>query len=296
MKVFIAIASILLLSCGNNENRNGPQEEISVTHDTTGPAGGTNIHNDSIGTKFLQGPAGTLFVDDGGRGGTPVIFLHSYGGSTEQMQAQLSHLRKSRRAIAFDFRAHGQSASHDSNYSVQSLSSDLAAVVNQLGLDSFILVGHSLGGSVAALYAAANPSKVKAILLVGTPGKTPPAIADKVVSSLRTDQYEEVMSDYMNKLLEKAKPETRSVVMKGFEKLARSTSISLIRAAFDYDPVPDLKKIEGEKLIVYSDLEDPVNSLGKQAPSVKKILISGSSHWMQMDKKEEFNTILDQFL
>lgn len=39
----------------------------------------------------VQGPAGTLHVDDGGTGGVPVVFVHGYGGNSEQWSAQLAH-------------------------------------------------------------------------------------------------------------------------------------------------------------------------------------------------------------
>src|SRR5687768_9563791 len=65
--------------------------------------GGATIHR-------IAGPAGTLVVDDGGRGGVPIVFAHSYAGSKTHWSAQLAHLRKSRRAIAFDLRGHGDSS------------------------------------------------------------------------------------------------------------------------------------------------------------------------------------------
>ena len=44
-------------------------------------------------------PAGMLFVDDAGpgRGHLPVLFIHSFGGSTAQWAPQLEHLRRTRR-------------------------------------------------------------------------------------------------------------------------------------------------------------------------------------------------------
>ena len=52
----------------------------------------------------VPGPAGALYVDDGGEGGMPVVFLHSYAGSTTHWAAQLAHLRPQRRALAIDLR------------------------------------------------------------------------------------------------------------------------------------------------------------------------------------------------
>ena len=51
------------------------------------------------GADTISGPQGTLFVDDGGSGGVPVVFLHSFAGDTTHWTAQLEHLRTNRRAI-----------------------------------------------------------------------------------------------------------------------------------------------------------------------------------------------------
>jgi len=59
----------------------------------------------------ISGPAGFLHIDDGGAVGVPVVFVHSFAGSTAHWAMQLAHLRKTRRAVAFDLRSHGQSAS-----------------------------------------------------------------------------------------------------------------------------------------------------------------------------------------
>ena len=63
----------------------------------------------------VKGTAGLLHVDDDGTGGVPVVFVHSFTGDTTHWSAQLEHLRKTRRAVAFDLRGHGQSESPSGN-------------------------------------------------------------------------------------------------------------------------------------------------------------------------------------
>jgi len=49
-------------------------------------------------------PNAAVFIDDGGRGGVPILFIHGNGGSSAQWTAQLEHFRRSRRAVASHFR------------------------------------------------------------------------------------------------------------------------------------------------------------------------------------------------
>ena len=87
---------------------------VSVRHEAKMTQSNTTQVSQSI-----AGPAGPLHVDDGGDGaGVPVVFVHSFGGSTAHWPAQLAYLRKSRRALAVDLRGHGLSARPaDNNYS-----------------------------------------------------------------------------------------------------------------------------------------------------------------------------------
>ena len=58
-------------------------------------AGCVSVGKEGSTMERIAGPAGTLVVDDGGRGGVPVVFVHSYAGSKAHWSAQLAHLTRS---------------------------------------------------------------------------------------------------------------------------------------------------------------------------------------------------------
>jgi pimeloyl-ACP methyl ester carboxylesterase len=244
----------------------------------------------------IPGPAGLLHIDDGGAGGVPVVFVHSFAGSTAHWVAQLAHLRKTRRAVALDLRSHGQSASPlRDDYGVESLAADIAAVADGLKLKRFMLVGHSMGGAASLAYAGAHPERVAGLVLVGTPGKIPAEQAQQVMSSLKSD-YENVMAAYWNKLLTDAQPHVLAQIQSERERLPRAISLSLIQAIFDYDPVPALRRYRGPKLAVITPDQDNPYDLHRLVADLPHKVVTGTSHWLQMDKPEEFNRILDAFL
>lgn len=246
----------------------------------------------------IKGPAGLLFYDDAGKGGIPVVFVHSYGGSSTHWKQQLDYTRRDRRAIALDLRGHGQSdPPPNQDYSVASLAADLAAVVDSLGLDKFILVGHSMGGAAAVAYAGMHPDRVAGLVMVGTPGKTAEKDFKQVMASLESDQYEKVMDDYMKRILTNARPETDSLERAGMNKFSKETNLNIIRSIFQFDPLPSLQKYNGPKLIIstVSEKKQP-DGLSNQLPSVPNKTIEGTSHWMHLDKPEAFYTALEEFL
>jgi pimeloyl-ACP methyl ester carboxylesterase len=282
---------VILVLAGCNNNSSNDENSKTDTMNTT------TIKKEEVLTKTIRGSAGVIYVDDGGEGGIPVLFIHSFGGDTRHWANQLSHLRTSRRAIAMDIRGHGRSAAPAGNdYTIESLANDVAAVVDSLGLTRVVLVGHSMGGSSAIAYAARYSGRVAGMVLTGTPAKTPPEQSKAVIASLESEKYDTVMADYMNKLLANAKPETDRLEREGMNKLSKETNISIITSIFSYDPVPPLGSYKGPVLIISGSVEDQAHSLHKAFPKIGYKTIGGTSHWMQLDKPEEFNKLLDEFL
>ena len=64
-----------------------------------------------------------------------------------------------------DTRGHGLSDKPESGYSVEERAADVAGLIDALGLDRPVLMGHSLGGQVATAIAALYPDKVGAVIL-----------------------------------------------------------------------------------------------------------------------------------
>src|SRR5437867_7738240 len=155
----------------------------------------------SVAQRHVPGPAGSVHVDDDGSGGLPVVFVHSFAGNASHFASQLQHLRAARRAVAFDLRGHGESEEPSgSDYAVESLARDIAAVVDALGLARFVLVGHGLGGSAAIAYAGDHPGRVAGLLLAVAPGKVPDQQSQQVMAAMRSN-YEETSASYGKRML-----------------------------------------------------------------------------------------------
>src|SRR6185503_16887981 len=105
--------------------------------------------------------------------------------------AQLDHLRVSRRAIAYDLRGMGRSAiATNGDYSPGAMVSDLETLTQRLRLKRFVLVAHSYGGAVAATYAARHPERVAALVFVDSTGSVniPEEAAAKFEAAIRKNK------------------------------------------------------------------------------------------------------------
>ncbi len=249
-----------------------------------------------MAVSTIAGPAGTLHVDDGGEGRPPIVFLHSFSGSSDHWAAQLAHQRKRRRAIAFDFRGHGRSEMPTvEQLTVYKMADDVASVANRLGLYDFVLVGHSIGGSVAIDYAAGHPDRVAGLVVIGAPGKVPDAQARQILDAMRAD-YEKVTEAYWQKLLADAMPKTRERITKEMRMLPKDAGFSLIEATFAFDPVPGTILYPGPKLAIVTGDEEQAHDLHKTVPDLPFRRIAGTSHWPHLDQPAMVNAILDAFI
>jgi pimeloyl-ACP methyl ester carboxylesterase len=248
------------------------------------------------GPRALQGPAGAIYIDDGGHGGIPVVFLHSFGGDSSHWASQLDHLRHHRRALALDLRGHGKSAKpKDRDYSVDAFVRDLEAVAKELKLQRFVLVGHSLGAAVANAYAAKHPRQVAGVVLVGAGGKMPAEQSQKVMASLDAN-YNQAMEQFMERLVGDAQPHVRTELTAQMAKMPREDSLAIISALFKDDPLPAYERYKGPRLLIYASRSDAQGGLHTVKKDSKQVAIDGTSHWPHMDKPKEFNAALDEFL
>lgn len=243
---------------------------------------------------------GNIFIDDGGTGELPIIFIHSLAGNMQQWSAQIDHVRKTRRAIALDLRGHGQSKPNaNGEFTIDLLVADVHAVVNELGLQKFILVGHSMGGSVAVAYAGAYPEHVAGLLLVDPSGDStqiPEGEIRPFIDAMRSEAYQSVVEGYWQQILTGATATTQTKVMQDLRNTPKETVVELLTALFGYHPVPALNRFHGPKLSIITPITDIPIGLHNLVSDLPHVMVTGTGHWLHMDKPEHFNQILDDFL
>src|SRR5579862_6962268 len=92
----------------------------------------------------------------------PVVCVHGYTSSAEAFNALGRRLAGRAHILALDVRGHGESAwSPEGAYQYSDQAGDLAAFVDQLGLDRFVLIGTSMGGRIAIEYTARHAGRLR---------------------------------------------------------------------------------------------------------------------------------------
>ena len=78
--------------------------------------------------------------------------------------------------------------------------------------------------------------------------------------------------------------------------MPKERSIAIIKANFVFDPRPAVERYPGPTLVVTTSSSNQLYDLQILAPAIVRKVVAGTSHWLQMDKPDEFNRILDEFL
>src|SRR4029079_18573470 len=129
----------------------------------------------SYASRFVEAHGRRLhYLDYGTPGRTPMLCLHGGAAHAHWFDFVAPGFTSNYHVRALDQRGHGDSAwVQPPAYTYEDYASDLAEVVERFDLRDFVLVGHSMGGMVALVYAAAHPGRVGRLVVVDTTMRMP---------------------------------------------------------------------------------------------------------------------------
>ena len=262
-------------------------------------------------TGFVQVTGGRLYYEDAGQG-TAVVMIHGGFLDSRMWDQQFQAVAQRHRAIRYDVRAHGQSATDSVAFADHE---DLLALLDHLGVDSAVIMGLSLGGQIATDFALTHPERVAALALV-SPGLSGfgfgGAEMDSYIGELRAalasgdfDRVIHVFARWWCVGPHRQPAEVDSTVLaRVMEMLSGS------RQRWEYwglaqgiDPpaVGRLGEIHKPTLAVEGSLDMAsihavVDSIVANVPGARRVVIPGAAHMLNMEKPEQFNEVLLDFL
>ncbi len=213
-------------------------------------------------------------------------------------------LEKEYDVIMPDARGHGKSGVPDHGYQYEDHANDFTGLIQALRLPSPILLGHSMGGMVAAVVASRKPDLLRGLILAD-PTFLSPKVQREVRDSDVADQHRKILSMSFDEVLAGARtrhPNRSPEILELFTRARFQTSM----AAFDVltPPNPDYKqlvsKIDIPSLLVFGD--KGVVSAGVAAelqglnPGLRVEQIQEAGHSLHMDQPERFAAVVRTFL
>lgn len=247
--------------------------------------------------------------------GEPLILLHGTGGHIEAYAKNMQGLSKHFRVLVIDMLGHGYTDKPDKPYGIDSYSDHLLDFIKAMDLSKPYISGESLGGWVAAWFAAHNPGYAKALVL-NTPGNvnSDPEVMERLknstINAVVNANYENVKkrlewlmydkSVVTDELIENRRQiYTQPSYQKAVYNIVYLQEIEA-RKQYIWDP-SWCGKIDVPTLLVWTD-HDPTSSV-EQAGPIKDMIpgaelqvINDAGHWPQWEQVEEFNKTLTDFM
>jgi pimeloyl-ACP methyl ester carboxylesterase len=224
-----------------------------------------------------------------------VVFVHGLGGSTYSWWAQLAACEaRGRRAIAYDQRGAGRSDKPPGPYSVELWAEDLERVLDALGVEGAILVGHSVGCMIAEHAAVRSAGRVRGLIVIGGAlrwrPESAPVFAERVRLA-RAGRMSEIAATVAQTGISEHGRATNPTLSGLFRELIASNDP---RAYADWSAATasaemvELGRVACPALAVCGE-HDPVappafaQAIAAAIPNAGTAVVEGAAHWCQLE-------------
>jgi pimeloyl-ACP methyl ester carboxylesterase len=236
-----------------------------------------------------------------GKGDPAIVLIHGWATDANYWDAQIKPLKEKYTVVTVDLAGHGASTKIRTDWSMGNYGEDVATVVRTIPNEQVILVGHSMGGTVALEATHRIGDRVIGIIAVdalksvGLP-PLPGAEIEKRVAPFRTDFIGSVRKYVTEELFEKgADPLFVQKVAYDMSLEPPEVGVPSLHELLSMDFKTVLPDVKVPVLAINSDLGDTDQArIRKSLPGFKADIIPHTSHFLMMEAPDKFNPLLLQ--
>ncbi len=240
--------------------------------------------------------------------GEPLLILHGLFGSSDNWRTLGKKFAEKFRVVFVDLPNHGRSP-HTEDFNYTSMVEDLKELADDLKLDSFRIIGHSMGGKAAIAFAAKYPEKVRQMVVVDISHKQYEHHHDHILEGLHAlnltplssrAEAEKELTKYVGAF------DVRQLLLKNLYwetpgKLGWRMNIPVISRELgriiEEIPVVILQTetlfLRGGKSAYVPDTD--LKEMKEKFPNSRIATISEAGHWIHSEAPEEFYSVVMDF-
>jgi pimeloyl-ACP methyl ester carboxylesterase len=246
-----------------------------------------------------------IFTEDAGSG-TPLVLVHGFLGSSDMWIPQIRFFKDNFRVIAPALPGFGKSRMINSCDSIECMAKSILNFLKKKRIKNFHLLGHSMGGMIVQEMVKLEGEKILKLICYGTgprgniPGRfeTIDQSREKLkINGLKDTAYRISKTWFID--------EDKAKYFYLCEQASNQTSLQAadngLVAMKNWDGVKNLKNIINQTLIVWGDQDkaynfNQVKTLNDNIPNSDLKIIKGCAHNVHLEKPDEFNKIVKEFL
>lgn len=258
-----------------------------------------------------------LHVEEAGEG-TPILFIHEFGGNHESWEPQLRYFSRRHRCISYAARGYPPSDVPDSveAYSQTIAADDAVAVLDALRIDKAHIVGLSMGGFCTVHFGLRTPERALSLTVAGAGYGCEKEFEEyfRGVSLEVADNFEKQGAKEFSKIyaLGASRVQFQNKDPRGWQEFADRLATHSDRGAANtmrgvqarrpsfYDLEDGLKKMMVPTLVVVGDEDDhclqPGIFLKKTIPACGLSVFPKTGHTLNLEEPAAFNALLAEFI
>jgi pimeloyl-ACP methyl ester carboxylesterase len=236
-----------------------------------------------------------------GKGPKTIILVHGWTCDETSWKFQVPELSKNYRVITLDLPGHGKSGSpKDGKFTVDLFARAIEAVRSEAKADRVALAGHSMGTPVIIKYFQMFPQHVAAMVFVDGLVSLPPnaagmaGFADQFGGPDGVKAREKLIRGMFSPA---TTPEIQKQILSVMLSAPEATAVGAMKAMFD--PTQWKEEVCPQPVLgLYADHSTSVNReyMKTHYPKMEYNEIPGTGHFLMLEKPEEFNRLLLEFL
>ncbi|MFU8834931.1 alpha/beta fold hydrolase [Roseovarius autotrophicus] len=238
--------------------------------------------------------------------GTPLVLVHGYLGGAAQWQAEIDRFADHFDVIAPDLPGFAGSAALPPADRIAQFAAAVVALLDELGVGRFTLLGHSMGGMIVQDLAATHPDRIARLILYGT---GPLGLMPDRFEPLDTSR-ERVRCDGVAQTIRRigATWFRAGAAARGFDVVAQlgaqaseGAALAGLDAMSHWDGRGTLPRLTMPALVLWGDGDrsyrwPQVEALWQGLPDAELAVIPGTAHAVHLEKPALFHAMLEDFL
>ena len=243
--------------------------------------------------------------------GAPFVILHGFLGMSDNWKSLgIKYAEEGYEVHLIDQRNHGRSFHHrDFNYDI--MVEDLKHYCDSKLLKDIILMGHSMGGKTAMLFAAKYPEMVKKLIVADIAPRFYPVHHDAILEGLNSLDFSVIKSrGEADQQLKRFVPDfgTRQFLLKNLYwkdngQLALRMNLEALKENVSEvgEALPSHLKFDKDTLFLRGDRSEYItlsdeDLIKRHFPKAKLITIKNAGHWLHAENPNDFFDVVMQFL
>ena len=246
-----------------------------------------------------------IFAKDVGSG-TPLVLVHGFLGSSNMWNPQIKFFKNNFRVIAPALPGFGNSGTINSCDSIECMATAVLNLLEKKKIKNFNLLGHSMGGMIVQEMARITGEKILKLICYGTgPRGNIPGRFETIDESRKKLKINGLKATAHRIAKTWFIEEDKSKFFYLCDEAGKQTSMKAtdngLIAMKNWNGVKNLRNIKNETLIIWGDKDkaynfNQVETLSNNIPNSSLRIIKNCSHNVHLEKPDEFNIIIEEFL